>query len=310
VAVLLAGTLVRYFPNLDRHVVAPLARQSRAVDVYLSLSVEGFTSWRDDGNKFVMHPGYQNKTPNEVKDLIAEGIREHGGTAAVISIPEQVILTHKGNDFVDHGRWWDMDAQFKWPQDLHHARNTRGNIAKLYLELFELWNQAKIKEVETNSSYEYVMIFRDDANWLFDFDLDRLLRIGGEVRNHGSAGRAFGQRCEDGGLPRLCDFAVIAERQVAEPFGSFYMVMTDPRSMGVNLNPRSDSVLESERYVYQTVRAFDIRFEQVPTALIPFERCGRLNISGSITPCRHKPNDHTFRGVPKLGAIGLVPHAC
>ena len=197
--------------------------------------------------------------------------------------------------------------------DLHHARNTRGNIAKLYLELYELWNKAKLHEVEANKSYGYVMIFRDDSNWLLDFDLDRLLRTGGEVRNDGDEGRAFGQKCgppNTWNMPRFCDYVVVAEREVAEPFGSFYMVMTDPGSMGVELDPRSDSVLESERYVYQTVQAFHIRFEQVATGLIPFERCGRMNISGSVVPCRHKPNDVTTRGVPQMGAMAIVPSDC
>ncbi|CAK0822057.1 unnamed protein product, partial [Prorocentrum cordatum] len=78
------GTLVRYFPNLDRHVVAPLARSNRTVDVYLSLSVEGFISWRSHGNRFVMHPAYVGKDLDEVKDMIVEGIRDHGGTAAAV----------------------------------------------------------------------------------------------------------------------------------------------------------------------------------------------------------------------------------
>ncbi|CAK0876272.1 unnamed protein product, partial [Prorocentrum cordatum] len=55
--------------------------------------------------------------------------------------------------------------------------------------------------------------------------------------------------------------------------------MTDPTSMGVSLDPRSETVLEGERYLYQLTKALHIRFEEVPTALIPFERCGRVNMS-------------------------------
>jgi hypothetical protein len=311
VAVLLAGTLVRYFPNLDEHVVAPLVQANRAVDVYLSLSVEGFHSWRHAGNQFVMHPAYVDRSLDEVKDMIAEGIRDNGGTAAVIRMPHKVNLTPGGLEFRKSGHWWDKDPTTKGPQDLDVAWGTRGNVAKLYLELRELWNIAKENEKLADKSYKYVMIFRDDSNWLSNFDMDRMLRIGGKVMLTGSAGHAWGQQCGPQGLPRLCDFVVVAEREVAEPFGSFYTLMIDPKSMGVPwLDPRAESVLEGERYMYQVAHAFKIHFEQVPTALIPFERCGRMNKSGHVIPCRHKPNDNSFHGVAKMGAMTRVPGRC
>jgi len=310
VAVLLAGTLVRYFPNLDRHVVAPLARSNRTVDVYLSLSVEGFISWRSHGNRFVMHPAYVGKDLDEVKDMIVEGIRDHGGTAAAVRMPTQVNLTSHGQAFVDHGNWWSKDPTTKYAQNLEHAKTTRRNIAKLYKELDDLWTVAKENEVTAGDQYEYVMIFRDDSNWLLDFDLDRLVRAGGRKVIDGSAGRAFGQKCGPEGLPRLCDYVVVAERAIAEPFCSFYKMMTDPTSMGVSLDPRSETVLEGERYLYQLTKALHIRFEEVPTALIPFERCGRVNISGTVSVCQHKPTDEGFNGIPKLGVQTMVPDIC
>jgi len=168
---------------------------------------------------------------------------------------------------------------------------------------------AKEAEVAVGQKYEYVMIFRDDANWLFDFDLDRLLRTGGEVRLDGKAGRAFGlKRDVFHGQDVLCDFAVVAEREVAEPFGRFYRLMTDPGSMGVHL--QAEGKYSSENYLYQVVKAFDIRWEQVPNALIPFVRSGRLNISGSTVLCQHKPLDLSFRGVPQMGADFLIPDDC
>ena len=100
VAVLVAGTLVRYFPNMDEHVIGPLARQGRTVDVYLSLSREGFSSWVDAGDGFVTHPAYVNKDPEVVMNMIAEGIRHHGGTVVVIRMPEKVLLPKNGRFFM------------------------------------------------------------------------------------------------------------------------------------------------------------------------------------------------------------------
>jgi hypothetical protein len=257
-----------------------------------------------------MHPGYQGKDLDEVKDMITEGIRAQGGTAVVLKMPEKVELTPRGRAFRDNGNWWTKDPTTKASQSEEHARTTRENVAKLYKELEGLWTDAKANEEETGESYEYVMIFRDDSNWLLDFDLDRLLRTGGEVVLDGSAGRALGQRCGPQGLPRLCDYVVIAERAIAEPFGSFYKMMTDPASMGVFLDPLSESVLEGERYMYQLVESFDIRFEQVSTAMIPFERCGRMNIKGSTVVCQHKPNDESFGGIAKLGVASTIPDKC
>jgi hypothetical protein len=308
VAVLLAGTLVRYFPNLDRRVVAPLARRGHTVDVYLSLSVAGFGSWQFAGNHFVMHPAYQGMSLDVVKSMIVDGIRDSGGNVGVIRMPAQVNLTRTGEQFKRNGKWWS--------QELHaNSEHARENVAKMYQELDGLWTLAKEAEVKTNESYKFVMIFRDDANWLFDFDLDRLLRTGGEVRLDGKAGRAFGLKREvfqgkrSKRAPRvLCDFAVVAEREVAEPFGHFYRLMTDPGSMGVHL--QAEGKHSSENYLYQVVKAFDIRWEQVPNALIPFVRSGRLNISGSTVLCQHKPLDLSFGGVPRMGADILIPNEC
>ena len=78
--------------------------------------------------------------------------------------------------------------------------------------------------------------------------------------------------------------------------------------MGVHLDPGQYQM--GEEYLYQCARAFNVRFELVPSALIPLERCGRMNISGSVVPCRHKNWDDSFQGVPKLGADVLVPGDC
>mmetsp|Transcript_78107 Transcript_78107/g.207397 ORF Transcript_78107/g.207397 Transcript_78107/m.207397 type:complete len:192 (+) Transcript_78107:165-740(+) len=184
----------------------------------------------------------------------------------------------------------------------------------MYQEIDELWALAKEAEARAGESYEYLMIFRDDSNWLFDFDLGRLLRTGGQVVLDGGAGRAFGQKCGSQGTPRLCDYVVVAERKVAEPFGSFYRLITDPASMGVSLDPSSETVTEGERYVYQVVQAFGIRFEQVPPALIPFERCGRLDVNGSTTVCLHKDTYNEENagddGVPSMGVHVLIPVTC
>jgi hypothetical protein len=242
--------------------------------------------------------------------MIQLGVALHGGRAAVVRTPEKVELTPEGQAFRDNGTWWSKDPTTEGPQDEEHARTTRGNVAKLYKELEELWTIAKANEVQAGETYQYVMIFRDDSNWLRDFDLDRLLRAGGQVVLDGAAGRVLGQKCGPEGLPRLCDYVVVAERAVAEPFGSFYMMITDPASMGVFLDPQSNTVLEVERYAYQLAQAFDIRFEQVATALIPFERCGRMNISGSTVVCQHKPNDESLRSIAKLGVNSTIPDTC
>jgi len=131
-------------------------------------------------------------------------------------MPEKVELTPRGRAFRDNGNWWTKDPTTKASQSEEHARTTRENVAKLYKELEGLWTDAKANEEETGESYEYVMIFRDDSNWLLDFDLDRLLRTGGQVVLDGSAGRALGQKCGPQGLPRLCDYVVVAERAVAD----------------------------------------------------------------------------------------------
>ena len=237
--------------------------------------------------------------------MIAKGIRDHGGSLAVINMPEFTNLTPKGAAFRDHGNWWKRYTT-NAILDYKHGQSTRGNFARLYLELYGLWNTAKTNEVNVNKSYSYVMIFRDDANWLADFDLERLLRTGGFQKNPGgSAGRAFVHACRAFSWKSVCDYVVVAERDAAEPFGSFYDLITDPGSMGKNLNP--GGCPESETYLYQVAMAFHVRLEVVPIALIPFQRCGRVNLSGTIVPCLHKACDHTFEGVPLLGATTLVP---
>ncbi|CAK0893713.1 unnamed protein product, partial [Prorocentrum cordatum] len=305
VAILVAGDLVRYFPNLDRHVVAPLARRGHAVDVYLSLSVEGVVSSSPVENLFVAHPAYGGKGLDEVQGMIAEGINKSGGSVGAIRIPARVTLSARGLEFQHSGTRWTKWACDKARSDYRpcnettaHAQAARGSVAKLYQELEDLWTLAKEAEANKNEKYRYVMITRDDSNWLFDFDMDRLLQSGGDVMFDGDAGRAFAQRCGPPEMGGICNDVVVAEREVAEPFGSFYGLMTDHAIAG------------GFRNAFLKMKSLDIRLEEVPAAAIPFERCGRLNISGSIVLCRHRRTDEAHDGMPALGVNAVVPAVC
>jgi hypothetical protein len=249
---------------------------------------------------------------DEVGGMIADGIAQNGGRVGALRMPESVDLTPAGDAWVEGGEWFE-----DWPGAPNdggtHAKSTRANFAKLYTELLELWTLATGEEERIGTQYEYVMIFRDDSNWLFDFDMKRLVDTAGVVKTDGHKGRVYAMQCDGTPFlgPRTSDFMILAERSVAEPFASLYKLFTDSPH---NLQPHDplfhDRTTFPETYLVQVAKAFDVRWTIVPAALFPFVRSGRMNISKSVVLCKHYRCDYSFNGVPKMGSDDLIPDNC
>jgi len=97
---------------------------------------------------------------------------------------------------------------------------------------------------------------------------------------------------------------VVAEREVAEPFGSFYKVVTEPASWASPYTQSRSSIPNLHAAAgagrRRSLRAGYHRPDPV-RAVRP------TNVSGENVLCKHKLSDETFDDVPVLGVSALIP---
>jgi len=227
----------------------------------------------------------------------------------VLRTSSKVNLTNKGKEWIANGfTGWSKAAKF--------------NAMNRFREQEILWTLAKEKEIKTGQNYTHMMVFFDDSNWIFDFDLNLLLATDGRVKIDGAAGHVYGVKCEKqystigDDVTWVLDFVFLAERSAAEPFGSLYTVITDPKSMHKQPPLDSNAVMSVEQYYYRTMKAFNIQFETVPARLFPFQRCGRMMLMNKSThkteeiTCLHYRCDSSFLGIPPLNPRKYVSVDC
>ena len=65
------------------------------------------------------------------------------------------------------------------PQIKLRTANANRNLLRMHLEIQLLWESLLYYEEQMQRQYDYVLFFRDDAQWMDDFNLNRLLSLGG-----------------------------------------------------------------------------------------------------------------------------------
>ena len=167
----------------------------------------------------------------------------------------------------------------------HIARN---NFILLVKELEALWDVAEKEEKINKQQYSYVMILRDDAWWVKDFDLDLMLQKGGVRRTtgHQNKGHLYSLLCKRIVTKGIIDYAFVLDRTAAEIVGRSYSRIVRPADFGTTwlqlLN--SGRCKNSENFFIQLANFTGLEVFEVPITLIPMQRAGRMN--NSI--CLHK----------------------
>eukprot|EP00438_Fugacium_kawagutii_P031744 Skav206879 [mRNA] locus=scaffold5240:8878:10023:+ [translate_table: standard] len=302
VAILIAGTLRRFSLNADMRLVAPLTRANITVDVFLSLFDGPSKGWKDLSNAFQQDPQFDGLNRSGIQSLLERRFSMPGSRLVVNKVFDEYHETSEDAAFVDRNKFWPNG--FGSPKE--QGRIARSNFILLWKELESLWYLAQVEE-HLHGHYSYVMILRDDAFWLQDFNLTKLLDLGGVTKpaaGSGDGGRLYSMLCErsEGGAPSgVIDYVLLLDRAAAESFGKCYSRLTWPTHFGKDWFTKyeNDEVGPiSETFYLILARFADIQVIEVPASLMPMERVGWLD--GRM--CLHKYCDsHLERGsVPWL----------
>ena len=189
------------------------------------------------------------------------------------------------------------DSYFRFPTLDLRKRNRRKtavsnrNLFKLYLGLQKLWEKHLItSEHYIGVHYDYVMMIREDARFLSDFNLEDLLAFNPDAD-------AYILSCDIGESPpnarEYNDFAIVIKREKAIVIGKYFTELIKTQYSQCHKSVRDLVVpgtgCNSGMLFYWILQRNNITIQKVPQSLLPFERSMTLDTSsGGIQVCIHK----------------------
>ena len=179
-----------------------------------------------------------------------------------------------------------IDKSMMWWR-VKYGRTARENFIRMLKELEMMWHAAQKEERKQRQQYSYVLIVRDDVWWLKDFDLDLLVRTGGVQKAVGrNAGHVYSAPCKNRPTKGLVDHVFLFDRSAAEIMGSSYSRIVRPGDFGRAWleHLEAEKPKNSENFYMQLANFSGFEINEVPGALLPMQRTGRLN----STVCLHK----------------------
>ncbi|KAG7349222.1 hypothetical protein IV203_011819 [Nitzschia inconspicua] len=314
IAIMVAGVAKRFmFTGLIEHVIKPLVqKQNTNVDYYLMLSVKHGLSYRTDDAYMrfqTFDPAFSKmvgvkdaeKVTYYMYDRIRDNITHSGANVGGIHIqpsPMKLDPPELRKKQLENKRARPKeDSYYRFPTlDLRpeYRRRTaisNRNMFKLYLGLQKLWEKHLMtSEQYMGVKYDYVMILREDAMWLSDFNLQNLIASNPNAD-------AYVPSC-DTGSPQLapmafCDHGIVMRREKAAVVGRYFQQLLE-----MDLNKCHESVAgialnntgcNSEMVFRWILEQNNVTVQTVPQSLLPFERSMVINLKqGRTETCIHK----------------------
>ena len=285
IAVLIAGTVRRVNLNADRHLLQPLTKANCKVDVFLSLFAGVSKGWKKASDAFEQEPDFESLNRFGIESVIQRRFSMPGSKVVRSKIFEEHNKEPQDIAFIDRDAFWPGKGSL--------GEAARSNFLMMWKELEELWYQAQSEEHQ-HGSYSFVMILRDDAYWFQDFNLTKVLDMGGRERlpGNGQAGLLYSMFCDKdrqfgGDSSGIIDYVFLMDRAGAEVFCKSYSRLVWPALFGrkwftdYENNNAGDG---SEHFYLSLAEHSGIQVIEVPLYLIPMQRVGRLH--GKL--CLHK----------------------
>mmetsp|Transcript_86618 Transcript_86618/g.269216 ORF Transcript_86618/g.269216 Transcript_86618/m.269216 type:complete len:388 (+) Transcript_86618:81-1244(+) len=315
IAILTAGTLLRYSPDSPAHnLIAPLVREGHAVDCYVSLNTEGFGAWKGYARMFRSHPTVEAHTGNAtfLADWINTTLSLAGARVPELTLHDKVdIMTQATTSFAltATGFHAGMGAR---------TMMARSNLLKLLWQFQWLWGSVQRQEA-VHGRYDYVMTTRDDLYWMRPFSLNSVLRApdrmqfkeerydpmpsdllpgptrGYHLRCQENMGSSYDAQRERG----LTEIAILLDRDAAAPFVTLFTRLTeDPHYWKL---PNYENLLEA------IAEELHFRMAAMPAALMPAQRVGRMLWGNRTVSCIHKACDSATSSVDVLRPATEIP---
>mmetsp|Transcript_118720 Transcript_118720/g.369885 ORF Transcript_118720/g.369885 Transcript_118720/m.369885 type:complete len:388 (+) Transcript_118720:75-1238(+) len=308
IAILTAGTLVRYFPDyVARNLIAPLVLEGHTIDYYLSLNTEGFGAWRGYARTFRSDPIVEAHRDNLtfVAEWLNISLSRAGAHVRELALHEQVdVRTPGAINFAARASGFHRGMGVR-------TAFARSNLLKLLWQFEWLWGSVQRQEA-VSGRYDFVMTNRDDLLWVQPFSLKRVLqapdraefaedpvgalpvhRLPGPARGYHmrcleSEGSTYDAQKEEG----LTEYVLLLERGAAAPFLSLFSRLTE--------NPQYWHNGDLERLLAAVAEERSVRFAALPAALVPAQRAGRVQWGNATVTCLHKACDSATDSVDLL----------
>jgi hypothetical protein len=326
-AIMVAGAAKRFmFTGLVDHVIKPLVqKEDTQVDYYLMLSVKQGLAYRTDEAYMRLQtfdPTFQsmasvkdaNKVTLYMYDKIKDNITHSGANIGGIHIQpapmkldppnlrkKQLEAKRARPKEDSYYRFPTLDLR---PENRRRTAVTNRNIFKLYLGIQKLWEKHLISsEHYMGVRYDYVMFLREDAMWLDDFSLKKLIATNPNAD-------AYIPSCDMDNPPlqslSFCDHGIVIKREKAWVIGRYFEQLLDsdlnqchksvvglaPNNTGCNTGMLFQWILEQN----------NVYVQKVPQSLMPFERSMVIAYKDGATEiCIHKYCQSKIRplAVPK-----------
>ncbi|GAX23943.1 hypothetical protein FisN_20Hu151 [Fistulifera solaris] len=310
VAVVIAGKYERFvFNSTMHHLLAPLVRQSHAVDFFLSLTVGTTPTHRFPGT-FLPDVLLENKTGKVLEQVIAEQVHRTGAFLRTLRVSKPLDLATQP---LIREKWQQLEQKYPGQDPLAlfpvldvrnddaRKRNAVGNqnLLRLYRAIEDLWESLIEQERVSGSQYDYVMFWRDDALWIRDLYLNGIIARYGDV---------FLPSCDKRDPPlhplEVNDHGLITRRAVAEVFGRYFsgFFQFDVDACVANLANDFTEELKggcsAEMMLKWTADTHNITITKLGQRHMPFQRFARVQMmNGSITECFYEYCQSRYDGL-------------
>lgn len=297
VAILQAGTVARFHLNTSaEHLVAPLVQSGWEVDYFLSLFFGPTKGWHELVEAFEPDFEFQHVNDTTIFTRIIYQKLNHFGANVVFNR----VFTQQPLEFAEK-KFIDTDKKF-W--NVVRGNVARNNFILLWKNLDLLWKKV-VENEQTRGKYSYLIILRDDTFWFADFNLTKMLEIGGKPRMGGDGGMMYSILCDEkhvivpnlfGGL---FDYFFVVDRKAADVLCTTYERILQPALFGdawQRFVTNRTIFGNSENFYAKTMAFMGVSVEEVPPGLMPFQRVGRQK--GGL--CLHKYCDSSYKGIDFL----------
>jgi len=312
-AVLVAGSAKRYVVSgMTDHLIKPLVKQQNTkVDYYLMLSVKQGLAYRST-DEYMKHQTYDplfsdllgekdsSKITAYLFDKIRNTISLSGANVGGIHIQPQPMKLDppklRKKQLENKRARPKEDSYYRFPTlDLRpeYRRRTavaNRNLLKLYLGLQKLWQKHLLaSETYIGVSYDYIMVLRDDATWLGDFNLQELI-------DTNPAADAYVLSCDVREPPMIAneysEYGIVIRRSKAAAVGRYFDQLLaadlDRCHFSVRSMVPANQGCNSGMIFYWIMQQNNITVQQVPQSVFPIERSLNLKMNETEEVCIHQ----------------------
>jgi hypothetical protein len=340
IAIVVTGTLQRYSLNATlEHVIRPLVfQQGHAVDTFVSLTTQSAPSFRSE-SQYMAHLTWdpllflaaskkkqtrhkQHSLPSSTRELesfIQSRMRLAGAVPRHVQLYEDSPSKWEDDPSMQRllretqaSSAWKFpsphDPYLRFPiRDQRRGAQNRTdqanrNILTVFHSLQELWNQ--VVEMETNLGvpYDYVLFLRDDAQFLLDWDLNRLLLQHSSNKTEEKQVDAFLLSCDARAPPmhplEINDHGGLYSRKAAGIYGEYWKALLQDGVME-QCSAQLDGVFRKQRgcnsemllrWILLHHKQHNLtNIQTVGQASLPFQRAVHVRMpDGTVQACFHK----------------------